>query len=317
MAIYRQIHTTIWQDNFVGDVLTEPPEKLFWAYLLTNSQTTQCGVYPFRMRQAQFDIGLTGDEIKSIINKLVQYEKIKYSTENNEIMIINWLKYNSARSPKVAAVIDKELLSIKTLEFESEVIKKCVELKYPIKTKLPDENTLSIPYGYPIDTISQPEPTQNQNITNTATATESTDEDQASATPDVYTYYQEAFGVLNSFASENLTQWIKDLGSDLVIEAMKRSALDQKGFRYAEGIMRQWAKKNLKTLEDVAADDVSFNNNSRPKRNSGKQEPTPAWAKPDYVAPVEEKTPEQKVEEQAQLQAAMEKIKQGRKEEAL
>ncbi|WP_308902676.1 DnaD domain-containing protein [Latilactobacillus curvatus] len=319
MAIYRQIHTTIWQDNFVGDVLTEPPEKLFWAYLLTNSQTTQCGVYPFRMRQAQFDIGLTGDEIKSIINKLVQYEKIKYSTENNEIMIINWLKYNSARSPKVAAVIDKELLSIKTLEFESEVIKKCVELKYPIKTKLPDENTVSIPYGYPIDTISQPEPepTQNQNITNTATATEPTDEDQDSATPDVYTYYQEAFGVLNSFASENLTQWIKDLGSDLVIEAMKRSALDQKGFRYAEGIMRQWAKKNLKTLEDVAADDVSFNNNSRPKRNSGKQEPTPPWAKPDYVAPVEEKTPEQKAEEQAQLQAAMEKIKQGRKEEAL
>ncbi|QEA48375.1 DnaD domain protein [Latilactobacillus curvatus] len=319
MAIYRQIHTTIWQDNFVGDVLTEPPEKLFWAYLLTNSQTTQCGVYPFRMRQAQFDTGLTEDEIKSIINKLVQYEKIKYSTENNEIMIVNWLKYNSARSPKVAAVIDKELLSIKTLEFESEVIKKCLELKYPIKTKVSEKNTVSIPYRYPIDTILQPEPepTQNQNITNTATATEPTDEDQASAAPDVYAYYQEAFGVLNSFVSENLTQWVEDLGSDLVIEAMKRSALDQKGFRYAEGIMRKWAKKNLKTLEDVAADDVSFNNNSRPKRNAGKQEPTPPWAKPDYVAPVEEKTPEQEAEEQAQLQAAMEKIKQGRKEEAL
>lgn len=319
MAIYRQIHTTIWQDNFVGDVLTDPPEKLFWAYLLTNSQTAQCGVYPFRMRQAQFDTGLTEDEIKSIINKLVQYEKIKYSTENNEIMIVNWLKYNSARSPKVAAVIDKELLSIKTLEFESEVIKKCLELKYPIKTKVSEKNTVSIPYRYPIDRVSQPEPepTQNQNITNTATATEPTDEDQASAAPDVYAYYQEAFGVLNSFVSENLTQWVKDLGSDLVIEAMKRSALDQKGFRYAEGIMRQWAKKNLKTVEDVAADDVKFNNISRPKRNSGKQEPTPDWAKPGYVAPVEEKTPEQKSEEQAQLQAAMEKIKQGRKKEAL
>lgn len=293
MAIYRQIHTTIWQDNFVGDVLTEPPEKLFWAYLLTNSQTTQCGVYPFRMRQAQFDTGLTGDEIKSIINKLVQYEKIKYSTENNEIMIINWLKYNSARSPKVAAVIDKELLSIKTLEFESEVIKKCVELKYPVKTKLPDENTLSIPYGYPIDTISQPEPepTQNQNITNTATATEPTDEDQASAAPDVYTYYQEAFGVLNSFVSENLTQWVNDLGDELVVEAMKRAALDQKGFRYAEGIMKQWAKKNLKTLDDVNADDVRFNNSSQSKRGNIKQEPTPEWAKPDYKAPEKIETP--------------------------
>lgn len=170
MAIYRQIHTTIWQDNFVGDVLTEPPEKLFWAYLLTNSQTTQCGVYPFRMRQARFDTGLTEDEIKSIINKLVQYEKIKYSTENNEIMIVNWLKYNSARSPKVAAVIDKELLSIKTLEFESEVIKKCFELKYPIKTKVSEKNTVSIPYRYHIATRTrtntEPEYNQHSNRTN-------------------------------------------------------------------------------------------------------------------------------------------------------
>lgn len=314
MAIYRQIHTTIWQDNFVGDVLTEPPEKLFWAYLLTNSQTTQCGVYPFRMRQAQFDTGLTGDEIKSIINKLVQYEKIKYSTENNEIMINNWLKYNSARSPKVAAVIDKELLSVKTLEFESEVIKKCLELKYPIKTKLPDENTVSIPYGYPIDMISQPEPTQNQNITNTATATEPTDEDQATAAPDVYTYYQEAFGLLNSFASENLTQWVKDLGSDLVVEAMKRAALDQKGFRYAEGIMRQWAKRNIKTLEDVAADDVRFNNNSRPKRGNTKQEPTPEWAKPDYKTPETKETPEQKAIKQAEIDEMLKKLQESREE---
>ncbi|WP_413476580.1 DnaD domain-containing protein [Latilactobacillus fuchuensis] len=314
MAIYRQIHTTIWQDNFVGDVLTDPPEKLFWAYLLTNSQTTQCGVYPFRMRQAQFDTGLTGDEIKSIINKLVQYEKIKYSTENNEIMIVNWLKYNSARSPKVAAVIDKELLSIKTLEFESEVIKKCLEIKYPIKTKLPDENTVSIPYGYPIDTISQPEPepTQNQNITNTATATEPTDEDQASAAADVYQYYQESFGVLNSFVSENLTQWVADIGSELVTEAMKRAALDQKGFRYAEGIMKQWAKRNIKTMADVEADDVKFNGAQKSFNKPIKQEVTPKWAQPDYVAP--KQTPEEVAAGQAQIDEMLKKIREGREE---
>ena len=296
MAIYRQVQTTLWQDDFVGDILTEPPEKLFWLYVITNNQTTQCGVYSFRIRQAQFDTGLSQQEIQETINKLVHHKKVKYSTENNEIMIVNWLKYNSARSPKVAAVIDKELKDIKTLEFESEVIKKCNELKYPIKTKSSDENTVSI----------EPEPTQNQNITNTAT--EPTDKDRATATPDVYTYYQEAFGVLNSFVSENLTQWVENLGAELVVEAMKRAALDQKGFRYAEGIMRQWAKRNIKTLEDVAADDVKFNNSSRPKRGNGKQEPTPEWAKPGYKAHGTDETPEQKAAAQAEIDALMRKI---------
>lgn len=42
------------------------------------------------------------------------------------------------------------------------------------------------------------------------------------------------------------------------------------------------------------------------------QEPTPAWAKPDYVAPVEEKTPEQAAVDQAKLDEMMRKIKEGR-----
>lgn len=311
MAIYRQVPITIWQDDFVGDTLTEPPEKLFWAYLLTNSHTTQCGVYPFRMRQAQFDTGLTRDEIQTIINKLVSNGKVKFSTENNEILIVNWLKFNSARSPKVAVVIDKELKDIKTLEFESEVITKCIELKYPIKTKSPDENSVSIPYRNPIDTGLQPEPepepTQNHNHNQKQA-------DTPAPAADVYTYYQEAFGVLNSFVSENLTQWVNDLGAELVVEAMKRAALDQKGFRYAEGIMKQWAKKNLKTIDDVNADDVRFNNASKPKRGNAKQEPTPDWAKPGYEAPKIEETPEQKVAKQTEIDEMLKKLQESRED---
>jgi len=43
-----------------------------------------------------------------------------------------------------------------------------------------------------------------------------------------------------------------------------------------------------------------------------KKEPTPAWAKPGYVAPVEEKTPEQEAVDQAKLDEMMRKIKEGR-----
>lgn len=153
MAIYRQIHTTVWKDDWVGELSTK--EKLLWMYLTTNDRTTQCGVYVFSWRYAPFETGLSIEEIRKIISKFQIDGKIKFNESNNEIMIVNWLKYNSARSPKVAAVIDKELKGIKTPEFESEVIMRSKDFDYPIKTEYSNSDTVSIPHQYPIDTVSQ------------------------------------------------------------------------------------------------------------------------------------------------------------------
>lgn len=43
MAVFRQIHIDFWQDGFILDLT--PEEKYFYLYLMTNSKTTQCGVY--------------------------------------------------------------------------------------------------------------------------------------------------------------------------------------------------------------------------------------------------------------------------------
>lgn len=53
-------------------------------------------------------------------------------------------------------------------------------------------------------------------------------------------------------------------------------------------------------------------NNEYDTTPPARQEPTPAWAKPGYVAPVEEKTPEQEAVDQAKLDEMMRKIKEGR-----
>ena len=45
MAAYRHIHIDYWQDSFVLDLT--PEEKYFYIYLMTNSKTTQCGVYSY------------------------------------------------------------------------------------------------------------------------------------------------------------------------------------------------------------------------------------------------------------------------------
>ncbi|MBX4258447.1 hypothetical protein [Clostridium estertheticum] len=43
MAKYRQIYTEFWSDTFVLEL--DSQEKLFYLYLLTNTKSTQCGIY--------------------------------------------------------------------------------------------------------------------------------------------------------------------------------------------------------------------------------------------------------------------------------
>ncbi|PEZ81277.1 chromosomal replication initiator DnaA, partial [Bacillus cereus] len=44
MAIFRQVHTSFWNDVKVQEEFT-PEDKYFFLYLLTNPQTKQIGVY--------------------------------------------------------------------------------------------------------------------------------------------------------------------------------------------------------------------------------------------------------------------------------
>ena len=48
MAVYRHIHINYWQDGFVLDLT--PEEKYFYIYLMTNSKTSQCGIYELHRR---------------------------------------------------------------------------------------------------------------------------------------------------------------------------------------------------------------------------------------------------------------------------
>lgn len=313
MAIYRQIHTTFWKDRRVGE--WDKDQKLFYLYLLTNDYTTQCGVYEFNRRYAEFELGMNREQVDSHIKFLVSEGRIVFNEKPEELMIVNWLKYNSARSPKVAAVIDKELREIKTLEFESEVIKKCQLLEYPIKTKEPKKNSVSIGYGYGIDTISQP--SQQQHITNTEPATASAEQgvpvaqpEPAAATAELnpYLLYQKSFGPLNGVNSEDIEHWINDLGEEVVCEAMKRASFELKSYRYAQGIMKSWAGRNIKTMEDVAADDVRHENNKRQQNtpsNFGKpykKETMPDW---NTIASGNVRTPEEQATLQAELDRKM------------
>ena len=48
MAVYRNVHIEFWQDGFILDLT--PEEKYFYIYLMTNSKTSQCGIYELPKR---------------------------------------------------------------------------------------------------------------------------------------------------------------------------------------------------------------------------------------------------------------------------
>ena len=117
MATYRQVHISFWQDPYIEDLSAK--EKYFYLYLMTNSKTRQCGCYEISMKLIKYETGLTQQEIDQYISKLSLGNKIRYNEPNQEFLLLNWLKHNSFRSPKVLSCIVKELDSIKTIEFKS------------------------------------------------------------------------------------------------------------------------------------------------------------------------------------------------------
>ena len=147
MAAYRQVHISFWQDPYIEDL--SPKEKYFYLYLMTNSRTKQCGCYEISMKLIKYETGLTQQEIDSYIEKLSTGKKIGYDKQNQEFLLLNWLKHNSFKSPKVLACIEKELEFVKTQSF-IDYINLFIEGNIPM-------DSLSIDYSKTIDTQSQEE----------------------------------------------------------------------------------------------------------------------------------------------------------------
>ena len=316
MAIYRQIQVSYWQDEFVTELM--PEEKYFYLYLMTNDKTSQCGVYRFNKRVVAFDTGWTVEKVEEMLLKFVEYGRIEYNADAHEIFLKNWLKYNKARSPKVATVVDRELKDIKTIEYHNQVIELCIQYGYPIKTE-------KIPYPYPIDTVPEspdtvPIPNRNNNQNNNQNKNNnqnqnnevknSAAENPAPVAANIFTIYEQNFGMLNPMAIQSVEKWEADLGEELVIEAMRRAAVDNKAFRYAEGIMRSWLKTNVKTVADAEAQDVAYK--QRQNSNAPKREKMPEWA--ENTVPVTETAPDP--DQQRAIQERIARLKTSQKREA-
>lgn len=139
MAKFRMVHTEFWDDPKVVEEMT-PEDKLFFLYLLTNSNTTQIGIYQITKKQMAFDIGYSIESVNSLLDRFISHHKlVRYNPNTREIALKNWGKYNFSRGgkPVIDCVIselkqvkDKTLIPFVGERVEKQEIKKIYDSYY-------------------------------------------------------------------------------------------------------------------------------------------------------------------------------------------
>ncbi|PCS16566.1 replicase [Lactococcus cremoris subsp. tructae] len=84
--------------------------------------------------------------------------------------------------------------------------------------------------------------------------------------------YQTNFGIVKPILYDDLKADLKDYGLELIIEAVKRAVKRQREYAYAQGILKSWNNKGIKTLEQAKAEEVSFQNKSQTNQNKFQQQ---------------------------------------------
>ena len=115
MAKYRQVYTEFWSDDFVLELNLE--EKLFYIYLLTNTKSTQSGIYQISPRLISLETGCDKVLVTQMLQKFCDYKKILYSEDTSEIMVLNWMKYNIPNNKNMIICVQKEMQKIKSKTF--------------------------------------------------------------------------------------------------------------------------------------------------------------------------------------------------------
>ena len=85
---------------------------------------------------------------------------------------------------------------------------------------------------------------------------------------EVIDFYENNIGMLTPFGLEILSDFVNEMGKELVILAMKKSVVaNKRTIQYIKGILNNWNKKGIKTVLEAEKEDEEFKN-----KNSMKEE---------------------------------------------
>lgn len=248
MAVYRHIHIDYWQDGFVLDLT--PEEKYFYIYLMTNSKTSQCGIYELPKRIIETETGYNRETVDKLLNRFIDYKKIVYCEETREVFLMNWIKHNKIVSPKVKKCVYEELKKIKSMDMVNLFFKQCEGYGYTL-----DKSEIKINMG--MDRVSIPIPEVESNFEYGYGEKEKEKQKEEEPTYSVGRFknlYEQNIGLINGIVAE----WLFEISELIDYELFKRAIeiATDKGkcsLGYIKGIIKQWLDVNIKTLEQLEA----------------------------------------------------------------
>lgn len=209
-----------------------PEEKYFYLYLMTNPHTTQCGIYEISKKLVSIELGYPMDTVSILLQKFIDRGKILYSESTKEVFLINWLKYNSLKSPKVMSCVEKELRTVKNKAFLRLFRELCIQYGYPI-------DTLSIDYGEEKEKKEEEEKEKEEEKEPEPDGSSSFNLDNQFK--EMAKLYQEVIGQPNALTVDWINSILEMYGFEwykqAMIEADKRGKRTKK---YVEGILQNW-----------------------------------------------------------------------------
>lgn len=297
MAKFRMVHTEFWNDPKVVEEFT-PEDKFFFLYILTNSKTTQIGIYQITKKQIAFDTGYSIESVNALLDRFINYHQlVAYNPETRELAIKNWGRYNFNRGGKpvldcvkseLQFVKDKDLILYVGERIEKEEIK-------AIYDTYNDTSTIS---GQEKEQEEEEEEEKEEQQEEPASR---------SSNENIYEFYQKNMGVLSPFMAEELGYWVNDLNTDLVKHALTIALENQKPYSYAKAIMKTWVDRNIKTVDEANQLSAEFKHKQKSKfaRRGAKEDIVPDWFKQQKEEQEKEQPSDQEQIEQPDVSALL------------
>lgn len=101
------IDSDIWSDT---EDLNQT-EKVFYLYLLTNSQRNIAGYYKINIRYTAFDLQMTPKEVLGLLTKDTKYWE--YDLMSSQVLIPKFTRYNIVKSKQQICKLNAELATLK------------------------------------------------------------------------------------------------------------------------------------------------------------------------------------------------------------
>ena len=273
MAKYRQIYTEFWSDSFVLELT--PDEKLFYVYLISNSKTTQCGIFELSSRIIEIETGHNKETVEKLLNKFCECNKILYSADTNEIMVLNWIKYNVPNNINGIKCVNRELARVKHKEFLKILYKKCQADQLDVNSIFenividecsdyvvcsPFTGDLQAPYNpLPSKRIrsNKEKVMNNKKELKNKEEEEKEDEKKISAANSdgikgVIKVFEENVHAITPLVYEKILEFTKHVSSNVIIMAIDEAVNhNAKTIGYITKILNSWISNGIKTAQQV------------------------------------------------------------------